>query len=152
MRVGACYHLSNRPRLCPGGTTHNPVPWEWLSIDHLCFSSGLLFLHFCDASVYWLHQLAYLLFHLFSFHFRITRLPVLEGEVSHVEIPRTSSALGMTIVGGADTPLVRESQPIFRASTKGRNLASVPVRRFLKGYISCSDRYDRTCLQFLGTF
>jgi len=35
----------------------------------------------------------------------ITRLPVLEGEVSHVEIPRTSSALGMTIVGGADTPL-----------------------------------------------
>ena len=37
----------------------------------------------------------------------ITRLPVLEGEVSHVEIPRTSSALGITIVGGADTPLVR---------------------------------------------
>ena len=36
----------------------------------------------------------------------ITRLPVLEGEVSHVEIPRTSSSLGMTIVGGADTPLV----------------------------------------------
>ena len=37
----------------------------------------------------------------------ITRLPVLEGEVSHVEIPRTNSSLGITIVGGADTPLVR---------------------------------------------
>ncbi len=37
----------------------------------------------------------------------ITRLPVLEGEVSHVEIPRTSSSLGITIVGGADTPLVK---------------------------------------------
>jgi len=37
----------------------------------------------------------------------ITRLPVLEGEVSHVEIPRTSQGLGITIVGGADTPLVR---------------------------------------------
>ena len=36
----------------------------------------------------------------------ITRLPVLEGEVSHVEIPRTSQSLGITIVGGADTPLV----------------------------------------------
>lgn len=36
----------------------------------------------------------------------ITRLPVLEGEVSHVEIPRTNSSLGITIVGGADTPLV----------------------------------------------
>ena len=35
----------------------------------------------------------------------ITRLPILEGEVSHVEIPRTSSALGITIVGGSDTPL-----------------------------------------------
>jgi len=35
----------------------------------------------------------------------ITRLPILEGEVSHVEIPRTSSALGLTIVGGSDTPL-----------------------------------------------
>ena len=35
----------------------------------------------------------------------ITRLPILEGEVSHVEIPRTSSCLGITIVGGSDTPL-----------------------------------------------
>ena len=35
----------------------------------------------------------------------ITRLPILEGEVSHVEIPRTSASLGVTIVGGADTPL-----------------------------------------------
>jgi hypothetical protein len=38
----------------------------------------------------------------------ITRLPVLEGEVSHVEIPRTCQGLGVTIVGGADTPLVSE--------------------------------------------
>ena len=35
----------------------------------------------------------------------ITRLPILEGEVSHVEIPRTSASLGLTIVGGSDTPL-----------------------------------------------
>eukprot|EP00095_Tigriopus_kingsejongensis_P008584 maker-scaffold446_size168061-snap-gene-0.26 protein:Tk08584 transcript:maker-scaffold446_size168061-snap-gene-0.26-mRNA-1 annotation:"hypothetical protein LOTGIDRAFT_103997" len=35
----------------------------------------------------------------------ITRLPILEGEVSHIEIPRTRPSLGMTIVGGADTPL-----------------------------------------------
>ena len=40
------------------------------------------------------------------FFLGITRLPVLEGEVSHVEIPRTSPSLGITIVGGADTPLV----------------------------------------------
>jgi hypothetical protein len=46
-------------------------------------------------------------FFFFSFS-GITRLPVLEGEVSHVEIPRTSSALGITIVGGADTPLVSQ--------------------------------------------
>jgi len=37
----------------------------------------------------------------------ITRLPILEGEVSLVEIPRRSSFLGITIVGGVDTPLVR---------------------------------------------
>ncbi|XP_076055086.1 ligand of Numb protein X 2-like [Oratosquilla oratoria] len=35
----------------------------------------------------------------------ITRLPVLEGEICHIEIPRGQSALGLTIVGGADTPL-----------------------------------------------
>ncbi|XP_063876985.1 ligand of Numb protein X 2-like isoform X2 [Scylla paramamosain] len=35
----------------------------------------------------------------------ITRLPILEGEISHIEIPRRHPALGLTIVGGADTPL-----------------------------------------------
>ncbi|XP_054279641.1 ligand of Numb protein X 2-like [Macrosteles quadrilineatus] len=35
----------------------------------------------------------------------ITRLPVLEGEVSHIEIPRFSPSLGITIVGGSDTAL-----------------------------------------------
>ena len=35
----------------------------------------------------------------------ITRLPILDGEVSHDEIPLTSSSLGITIVGGSDTPL-----------------------------------------------
>ncbi|XP_042233170.1 ligand of Numb protein X 2-like [Homarus americanus] len=35
----------------------------------------------------------------------ITRLPILEGEISHIEIPRGHTALGITIVGGADTPL-----------------------------------------------
>ncbi|XP_049804845.1 ligand of Numb protein X 2-like [Schistocerca nitens] len=35
----------------------------------------------------------------------ITRLPVLEGEISHIEIPRLSTNLGITIVGGADTAL-----------------------------------------------
>ena len=33
----------------------------------------------------------------------ITRLPIIEGEISHIEIPRTATNLGMTIVGGADT-------------------------------------------------
>ena len=47
---------------------------------------------------------------LFRFLAGITRLPVLEGEVSHVEIPRTSQSLGVTIVGGADTPLVSEKE------------------------------------------
>jgi hypothetical protein len=37
----------------------------------------------------------------------ITRLPVLEGEISHIEIPRTTPNLGVTIVGGIDTALVR---------------------------------------------
>jgi hypothetical protein len=36
----------------------------------------------------------------------ITRLPVLEGEISHIEIPRLATNLGITIVGGADTALV----------------------------------------------
>ncbi|XP_054281415.1 multiple PDZ domain protein-like [Macrosteles quadrilineatus] len=35
----------------------------------------------------------------------ITRLPVLEGEVSHIEIPRISPSLGITVVGGSDTAL-----------------------------------------------
>ncbi|XP_069692826.1 ligand of Numb protein X 2-like isoform X4 [Periplaneta americana] len=35
----------------------------------------------------------------------ITRLPVLEGEISHIEIPRLATNLGITIVGGADTAL-----------------------------------------------
>ena len=38
---------------------------------------------------------------------------MLEGEVSHVEIPRTSPSLGITIVGGADTPLVSSALPIY---------------------------------------
>ncbi|KAK7085129.1 PDZ domain binding [Halocaridina rubra] len=35
----------------------------------------------------------------------ITRLPILEGEISHIEIPRGNRILGLTIVGGSDTPL-----------------------------------------------
>ncbi|KAK3853339.1 hypothetical protein Pcinc_040121, partial [Petrolisthes cinctipes] len=35
----------------------------------------------------------------------ITRLPIIEGEISHIEIPRGQASLGLTIVGGADTPL-----------------------------------------------
>ena len=46
-------------------------------------------------------------------------MPILEGEVSHVEIPRTSAALGITIVGGSDTPLrcvvVQVSQIIYKS-------------------------------------
>jgi hypothetical protein len=41
----------------------------------------------------------------------ITRLPVLEGEISHIEIPRVATNLGITIVGGADTALV-SSNPL----------------------------------------
>merc|ERR1719334_1571784 len=54
----------------------------------------------------------------------ITRLPILEGEVSHVEIPRTSSSLGVTIVGGSDTPLrcvvVQEVFPDGLVASDGR--------------------------------
>jgi len=54
----------------------------------------------------------------------ITRLPILEGEVSHVEIPRTSSSLGITIVGGSDTPLrcvvVQEVFPEGLVASDGR--------------------------------
>jgi len=54
----------------------------------------------------------------------ITRLPILEGEVSHVEIPRTSSSLGITIVGGSDTPLrcvvVQEVFPDGLVASDGR--------------------------------
>ena len=60
----------------------------------------------------------------------ITRLPVLEGEVSHVEIPRTSQSLGVTIVGGADTPLVSETDQ----QREGRMLPNKrPPILFLKG-------------------
>jgi len=54
----------------------------------------------------------------------ITRLPILEGEVSHVEIPRTNSSLGVTIVGGSDTPLrcvvVQEVFPDGLVASDGR--------------------------------
>ena len=54
----------------------------------------------------------------------ITRLPILEGEVSHVEIPRTSASLGVTIVGGSDTPLrcvvVQEVFPDCLVASDGR--------------------------------
>lgn len=54
----------------------------------------------------------------------ITRLPILEGEVSHVEIPRTSANLGITIVGGSDTPLrcvvVQEVFPDGLVASDGR--------------------------------
>ncbi|TRY70231.1 hypothetical protein TCAL_10701 [Tigriopus californicus] len=54
----------------------------------------------------------------------ITRLPILEGEVSHIEIPRTRPSLGMTIVGGSDTPLrcvvVQEIYPDGLMAQDGR--------------------------------
>ncbi|KAB7496442.1 Protein scribble-like protein [Armadillidium nasatum] len=39
------------------------------------------------------------------FYLGITRLPILEGEISHIELPRDQKTLGLTIVGGSDTPL-----------------------------------------------
>ena len=56
---------------------------------------------------------------------------MLEGEVSHVEIPRTSSALGMTIVGGADTPLVRESHVLVE-NNKPRFESQKSTNKYLK--------------------
>lgn len=54
----------------------------------------------------------------------ITRLPVLEGEISHIEIPRVATNLGITIVGGADTALrcvvVQEVFPEGLVSQDGR--------------------------------
>ncbi|KAB7496441.1 E3 ubiquitin-protein ligase LNX [Armadillidium nasatum] len=38
-------------------------------------------------------------------HLKYSRNPVLEGEITFIEIPRTQTALGIAIVGGADTPL-----------------------------------------------
>ncbi|XP_042203330.1 ligand of Numb protein X 2-like [Homarus americanus] len=35
----------------------------------------------------------------------VSRPPIVEGEITHLEIPRTHTALGITIVGGSDTPL-----------------------------------------------
>ncbi|XP_076055083.1 ligand of Numb protein X 2-like [Oratosquilla oratoria] len=35
----------------------------------------------------------------------LARPPVLEGQISHVDIPRTSTSVGLAIVGGTDTPL-----------------------------------------------
>ncbi|KAK3871161.1 hypothetical protein Pcinc_023675, partial [Petrolisthes cinctipes] len=35
----------------------------------------------------------------------VPRPPIVEGEITHLEIPRTHPALGITIVGGFDTPL-----------------------------------------------
>jgi hypothetical protein len=48
---------------------------------------------------------------------------VLEGEISHIEIPRVTTNLGITIVGGADTALVSSttiSSPVARAVAKER--------------------------------
>ncbi|KAK8405018.1 hypothetical protein O3P69_001533 [Scylla paramamosain] len=35
----------------------------------------------------------------------VSRPPVLEGQITHLEVPRTHTSLGITIVGGSDTPL-----------------------------------------------
>lgn len=35
----------------------------------------------------------------------VSRPPILEGQITHLEVPRTHTALGITIVGGSDTPL-----------------------------------------------
>jgi hypothetical protein len=48
---------------------------------------------------------------------------VLEGEISHIEIPRVTTNLGITIVGGADTALVSTASiflPVAHAKVKTR--------------------------------
>ena len=48
---------------------------------------------------------------------------MLEGEISHIEIPRVTTNLGITIVGGADTALVSStsiSSPVAHARVKKR--------------------------------
>jgi hypothetical protein len=48
---------------------------------------------------------------------------VLEGEISHIEIPRVTTNLGITIVGGADTALVSSISifsPVVHARVKKR--------------------------------
>ena len=60
---------------------------------------------------------------------------MLEGEVSHVEIPRTGQNLGITIVGGADTPLVsdlklREPFPLIQYSTISEILLEVSSKSY----------------------
>ena len=48
---------------------------------------------------------------------------MLEGEISHIEIPRVTTNLGITIVGGADTALVSTTtftSPVAHARVKER--------------------------------
>jgi hypothetical protein len=44
---------------------------------------------------------------------------VLEGEISHIEIPRVTTNLGITIVGGADTALVSSTSISWRVTYVG---------------------------------
>ncbi|MPC16228.1 hypothetical protein E2C01_009047 [Portunus trituberculatus] len=66
-----------------------------------------------------------------SFSAGITRLPILEGEISHIEIPRRHPALGLTIVGGADTPLRRgclvSASGLFRARSANVCIRQVTI-------------------------
>jgi hypothetical protein len=58
----------------------------------------------------------------------ITRLPVLEGEISHIEIPRVATNLGITIVGGADTALVSSTTIFWRFARVGETRNGALIR------------------------
>ncbi|XP_069692824.1 ligand of Numb protein X 2-like isoform X2 [Periplaneta americana] len=62
----------------------------------------------------------------------ITRLPVLEGEISHIEIPRLATNLGITIVGGADTALacqaLRKMSPVLRLGVYRERIEAYSAR------------------------
>jgi hypothetical protein len=58
----------------------------------------------------------------------ITRLPVLEGEISHIEIPRVATNLGITIVGGADTALVSSTTIFWLFGRVGETRKEAAIR------------------------
>lgn len=121
--------LDKLPVTCPNSDSCDELLQRGLLSDHLRYrcSGTMVACQFAGAGCDFRGPTKKMTAHQIECRFKkegITRLPVLEGEVSHVEIPRTSSSLGITIVGGADTPLrcvvVQEVYPDGLIAMDGR--------------------------------